>query len=43
MRYIDGIKVLPDDKANNALVIGTALHTAVEKGIGVAEKEYYNF
>lgn len=42
MRYLDGMKVLPDDKANNALVLGTALHTAIEKGFKAAEKEYYN-
>lgn len=42
MRYLDGVKVLPDDKANNALVLGTALHTAIEKGFKAAEKEYYN-
>ncbi len=42
LRYIDKLKTLPPEDANNPLIIGTALHTGLEKGIDVAIKEYYN-
>lgn len=40
-RYVDGLKVLPDDKADNALYLGTALHTALEKDFETARAEYF--
>lgn len=42
MRYIDGIKTLPLTDANNALILGTAIHTGIEKGVDAAIKEYCN-
>lgn len=41
MRYIDKILTLPPDNANHPLIIGTALHTGLEKGVEAAIKEYY--
>lgn len=41
MRYIDRISTLKADNADNALFLGTALHTGLEKGVDVAIKEYY--
>ena len=41
MRYIDGLKTLPADNADNALYLGTALHTGLEKGIDEAIQQYY--
>lgn len=32
---------LPPDNAENALIIGTALHTGLEKGVDAAIKEYF--
>ena len=31
MRYIDKIEALPSTDANNALIIGIAMHTGIEK------------
>lgn len=31
-RYIDGLKTIPDQEANNALYLGTALHLGLETG-----------
>lgn len=42
MRYIDELKTLPTDNADNALYLGTALHTGLEKGIDEAIKQYYS-
>lgn len=42
MRYIDKIETLPSTDANNALIIGTAMHIGIEKGIEEAIKTYYN-
>jgi phage nucleotide-binding protein len=42
MRYIDKIEVLPSTDANNALIIGIAMHTGIEKGVEEAIKTYYN-
>lgn len=36
------MKVIDDYAADNALVIGTALHTGIEKGVDAAITEYYN-
>lgn len=41
MRYIDRLKTLPPDNADNALILGTALHTGIEKDIQTAIQEYY--
>ncbi len=40
MRYIDGIKTLPNTDANNALILGTALHTGIEEGVEAGIKAY---
>jgi hypothetical protein len=42
MRYIDKIEALPSTDANNALILGTAMHTGIEKGVEEAIKTYYN-
>ena len=42
LRYIDKIEVIPSDDADNALVLGTALHTGIEKGTAAAIDEYFN-
>lgn len=43
LQYIDGLKTYPkvDDPAN-ALILGHALHTGIEKDIEAAIDEYYN-
>lgn len=41
LRYLDGLKTLPDYEANNALIIGTALHTGIEKDVKTAIDWYY--
>lgn len=40
-RYLDGLKTLPTDDPANALVIGTALHRAIETDIDTAIQEYF--
>lgn len=42
LRYIDKIETLKPDNADNALYLGTALHTGIEKDVDTAIKEYYN-
>lgn len=42
MRYIDRIKTIAPTEADNALILGTAIHTGIEKGVEAAIKEYYN-
>ncbi|GHV06412.1 NTP-binding protein [Clostridia bacterium] len=42
MRYLDGLLTLPPDNADNALILGTALHTGIEKGVDAAIEEYLN-
>jgi len=42
MRYIDKIKTIAPTDADNALILGTAIHTGIEKGVEFAIKEYYN-
>jgi phage nucleotide-binding protein len=42
MRYIDGIKTLPNTDANNALILGTAIHTGIEEGVEAGIKAYYD-
>lgn len=41
LRYIDELKTYPTDDPANALLIGTALHTGIEKDTETAIKEYY--
>ena len=41
-RYVDKLKTLPTDDPANALVIGTALHTAIETDVDTAVSEYFN-
>lgn len=40
-RYIDQLKTIPDDAADNALYLGTALHTGLEVGVEEAIQQYY--
>ena len=40
MRYLDGIKTIPDTEATNALILGTALHTGIEEGLEAGIKYY---
>ena len=42
MRYLDELKTIPDDAADNALYLGTALHTGLEVGVEAAIEQYYN-
>lgn len=42
LRYFKKIEVLKSDDADNALFLGTALHTGIEKGVDAAIKEYFN-
>ena len=41
MRYCDRIQVIKSDEPDNALFLGTALHTGLEKGVDTAVKEYF--
>jgi len=41
LRYLDKIKTIPADNADNALYLGTAMHTGIEKGVEAGIKEYY--
>ena len=40
MQYLDRLKTIPNTDADNALVLGTALHTGIEEGI-VQALDYY--
>lgn len=42
MRYVDKLKTLPNYEADNALIIGTALHTGIEKDVKTAIDWYYS-
>ena len=43
LRYLDRLETLPNyDDPANPLVIGTALHHGIEKGVEPAIKEYFN-
>lgn len=42
MRYLEGLKTIPDDAADNALNLGTALHTGLEVGMEEAIQQYYS-
>ena len=41
MRYCDEIQTIKSDAPDNALFLGTALHTGIEKGVEEAIKEYF--
>ncbi len=41
LRYLDDLQTIKADNADNALYLGTALHTALEKGLNAAVTEYY--
>ena len=40
-RYIDKLETLPPDDAANPLIIGKAMHTAIESGTDAGLEEYY--
>ena len=40
MRYLDGITTDPATDADNALILGTAVHTGIEKSLAAAIREY---
>ena len=40
LRYIDKLLTLPPDNADNALILGHALHTGIEQGVDAAIREY---
>ena len=42
LRYIDKLKTLDDYEPQDALKLGTAVHTGIEKDVETAIKEYYN-
>lgn len=41
LRYLDKIETIKADNADNALYLGTALHTGLEKDVEAAINEYY--
>lgn len=41
LRYLDELQTVKSDEADNALIIGTALHTGLEKNVEAAITEYY--
>lgn len=41
MRYHDGLETIKPDEPDNALFLGTALHTGLEKGVDASIKEYF--
>ncbi len=40
LQYIDRIKTLPPDNADNALILGTAVHTGIEQGVQAGIEAY---
>jgi len=42
MRYVDRVDTLPNTDADNALILGTALHTGIEEGLEQALEFYQN-
>lgn len=40
LRYVDKIKTIPNTDANNALYLGTAVHTGIEKTVEEAIEQY---
>lgn len=41
LRYLEKIYTIPNDDPQNALFLGTALHTGLEKNVDEAIKQYY--
>ena len=41
MRYCDKLQTIKSDEPDNALFLGTAMHTGLEKGVDAAIKEYF--
>ncbi len=41
LRYIDRLREVPDYSPSNPLIVGTALHAGIEKGVDAAIAEYY--
>lgn len=41
LHYLDEIRTIPNDDPQNALFLGTALHTGLEKNVDEAIKQYY--
>lgn len=41
LRYLDQLKTLPSTDPTNALILGTAMHTGIEKDIQTAIDEYF--
>lgn len=42
LRYIAGLKTLPNTDANNALYLGTAVHTGIETTVEKAIRQYFD-
>ena len=42
MRYVDRIGTIPNTDPDNALILGTALHTGIEEGVAQALEFYQN-
>ena len=42
MRYVEGLDTIPNTDPDNALILGTALHTGIEEGIDQALDFYKN-
>ncbi len=40
MRYLERIKTIPSDKPDDALILGHAMHTGIEKGVSAGVLEY---
>lgn len=41
LRYIDELETIPNTDANNALYLGSAMHTGIEKGVQAALAQYF--
>ena len=41
MRYLDEVDTIASTEPDNPLIIGTALHTGIEKGVNAAIEEYF--
>lgn len=42
LRYVDGLNTIPNTDPDNALILGTALHTGIEEGLQKALEYYTN-
>lgn len=42
MRYVEGLDTIPNTDPDNALILGTALHTGIEEGVDQALEFYRN-